>query len=123
MHHCQLSWCLGNRVIFLSWICKVYVDLSLILGTCIKKYRSTSYLGKEQVQTPRNLLHVPKQSGPNLLLNLLLLVALTFIKIEKTKHESFDFIHLLSFFLVMHNSKLYCVCKHMHTKQLLCYWR
>ena len=48
-------------------------------------------------------------------------VSLTFLKVEKTKHESFNFVSF-SFF-IMHSSKLYKVFVYIvRTGQLLSYW-
>ena len=50
---------------------------------------------------------------------------LTLLKVEKTTRENFDFVHIFlpTSFFVKHNPQLYSVCKFIHAKRLLCYWR
>ena len=61
-----------------------------------------------------------------------LFVPLNIMKLHKSKHENFDFVHfiylcllLLDLVLFTHNTKLYTYIQYlrMHTKQLLCHWR
>ena len=96
----------------------------------IKKYGSTSQLGIGQVQNghlyTRYRSSSPKtkqRSAKSLQTTFFtysnakstLKVPLTLIKVEKTKHQIFDFVHL-SFFLSSYSSsatrKLYCVCEY-----------